>query len=620
MYARPSRPSRRQRASDVHVFGAPIAGWIRNRSLTQPGEGAQGAEVLENFFPTATTARLRRGSVLHQTVGDGDKTVESIFSYQSGVTRRLFAATEDGIYDVTSGAGTPALVYPATSGYWSVVQFATTGGEFLVGVNGVDNGFIFNGEDFYENVPGGIYLASYTTMPALTLQVDESFTLDDDPAVGATVYRIGPEANRIYLKDMVGGDWPNTVGFKVVTGDLGGTGALSGNFTPGEFQPPNLTPGFGFDGSVTLADMSMVWVYKNRLFFVEKDSLNAWYIEDLDSIGGEAKRFPLGGVMSLGGSLLFGHGWSLDSGAAGGLSEQCVFVSTEGEIAVYQGGDPGEADDWGRVGVYRAGRPLGNRAFIRNGGDLIIATSIGFVPLTAAVQRDVASLSPSAISFSIEDEWSKALLERGPGEWECLSWPEEQMVLVVPPVRNISQNPLALVSNARTGAWCNFTGWDIKCMALMNGRMYFGSTDGRVVVAMVSGLDEGRPYTATYVPLFDSMRNLSAIKIGKMGRASYRANAEGGTSLELLTDFQAPPIIHPPPFLPLEVSEWGVSVWGEFLWGDNRLLHLSRNWESVGGSGDWLSMCFRATSGDQATSSLEIVALELTYTTAEIVT
>src|SRR3546814_8798766 len=67
-----------------------------------------------------------------------------------------------------------------------------------------------------------------------------------------------------------------------------------------------------------------------------------------DSIGGPAEPFPLGGVFGLGGSLLFGSAWSIDSSSDSGLSEQNIFVSTEGEVAVYQGSDPGEAATWSK--------------------------------------------------------------------------------------------------------------------------------------------------------------------------------------------------------------------------------------------------------------------------------
>src|SRR3546814_3635141 len=81
-----------------------------------------------------------------------------------------------------------------------------------------------------------------------------------------------------------------------------------------------------------------------------------------------------------------------------GLSEQNIFVSTEGEVAVYQGSDPGEAATWSKVGVYRIGKPLGARAHFRGGGDIAIATSVGLVPLSKAISLDVTSLNVATVS------------------------------------------------------------------------------------------------------------------------------------------------------------------------------------------------------------------------------
>src|SRR3546814_19230905 len=98
--------------------------------------------------------------------------------------------------------------------------------------------------------------------------------------------------------------------------------------------------------------MSFVWVYKNRLYFVQKDTMDAWYLA-ADAVGGAATKYPMAGIFGLGGSLLFGQRWSLSSGGDGGLSEQNAFVSTEGEVAIFQGLSPEDNQTWGEVGLYR---------------------------------------------------------------------------------------------------------------------------------------------------------------------------------------------------------------------------------------------------------------------------
>src|SRR3546814_14820442 len=95
----------------------------------------------------------------------------------------------------------------------------------------------------------------------------------------------------------------------------------------------------------------------------------------------------MAGIFGLGGSLLFGQRWSLSSGGDGGLSEQNAFVSTEGEVAIFQGLSPEDTQTWGEVGLYRVGRPWGKNAFISGSGDLAIATSVGLVPLSKAIGR-----------------------------------------------------------------------------------------------------------------------------------------------------------------------------------------------------------------------------------------
>jgi len=56
-------PARGRKAQEI-AFPAPTGGWITNRNLAMPnGQNMpQGAEVLENYFPTASGAVLRRGS------------------------------------------------------------------------------------------------------------------------------------------------------------------------------------------------------------------------------------------------------------------------------------------------------------------------------------------------------------------------------------------------------------------------------------------------------------------------------------------------------------------------------------------------------------------------------
>lgn len=492
--------------------------------------------MLENWFPTATSVRMRAGSALYATVGSGSVSVASMFAYVDGNNQKLFAATSTDIYDITTVADPTvspvAAVTGKTSGDWSVIQFATAGGTFLRMVNGADDPLVYNGTAFVA--PN---YSDPTTFP------------------------------------------------------ISGTG----------LDPKKL---------------SFVWAFKQRMFFIEGESLNAWYL-DADVIGGTATKFPMGGIFQRGGSLLFGASWSLDQ--LSGLNASCVFVTTEGEVAVYQGSNPDSVDDWALVGVYRIGRPLGPKAFFRAGGDLVIMTDIGAIPLSQAVRRDMAALNLGAISYPIESEWSRAVADRSFAPWHCELWPTKQMALIVPP-SGINNPPEIFVANAVSGGWARFTGWDATCLQVYVDRLFFGSANGKVVEAEVTGADQGIPYTATCIPLFDDLKTPASRKIVGMARAMLLAPAAVDDRLSIQVDYaiNLPPAPDELPFV--ATSLWGSAVWGQSRWGDARDQVVFAKWRSVYGTGMALTPALQITSGNLAPPDVELVRIEITYDLADIMT
>lgn len=624
------------RQSQLKAFPAPVGGWVSNRNLAQPQQPGQpqGAAVLDNFFPLATSAILRRGSERYATLGDGSLPTLSMFTYIVGVNQKLFAATENTIYDITIvleaenallgdedgdnivddegddlgwfSTENLEVAIGYTGGDWVTTQFATTGSIYLVGVNGANEGFIYDGANFYPWVEGGIHALNFDgEVDAFTA----GLTLTGATSgATATIVRVidNGTTGTLWLRDVVGGPFDDNE-----TIEDSGTGEATANGI-------NIVvaPGPTFSGGKTTADMSFLWVYKNTLFFIEKDTLSAHYL-DVDSVGGAATELPLGGTFVRGGALLFGQPWSLDTG--GGLSDQCAFVSTEGEVAVFQGSDPSDANDWGKVGVYRIGVPLGHKAFIRGGGDILIATSVGFIPLSTAVSREYAALFQAATSYAIEDAWNSATQQRGLTGWHAITWPEGQMVMVVPPLIG-GQDAMLFAANARTGAWSRFTNWEAICTCVFKGKLYFGSTDGRVVLANVGGNDEGETYTGSYLPLFEDFGSPASAKIGQLARPVLRSSVDLDIAVSLHCDFDLDLPTPPPATLGGSGSQWGVGIWGASTWGDARPTVITQDWQSVGGIGYAMSPATQVTSGDVIPLDAEIIRTELTFQTADIVT
>lgn len=530
-------PTRKQkpRRALVTSFPAPTGGLVSNRNLAiaRTPDAPPGAAVLENMFPTATGVVLRRGMQRWASIQE-DVPVKSVFSYISGLTKQLFAGNANGIRDITTVPDPntfsgPDVLTGQTSGDWVTVQFSTAGGNFLVGVNGEDPAFVYDGSTF---------------------------------------------------------------------------GATAITFPGGYTQ--------------TTADLSFVWVYKQRIWFIEQDSLNAWYLP-VDQIGGELTLFPMGGIFTRGGSLLWGQAWSLASGGSGGLSEQCVFTTTEGEVAAYQGLSPDPDQGWTKVSEYRIGIPMGKKAFIRAGGDIVIATTVGFISLATASRLDYAALGQGAVSYPIEDDWAQAVQERGQDDWRCQVWAEGQMVLVAPPTPAGSA-PVLFVANSNTGKWATFTNWDVTAFEAFQGRLIFGSRNGAVRQGWVTGSDEGVQYVGKVLPLFDDLGAPASLKVMKVARAIIRSavpvteRLSGQVNYRI--NFPSAPAVSVTP----TGSVWDAGIWGTDIWDAVPGTIVSGDWVSIGGSGHDVAVGVQITSGNVVPLDAEIIRIDLTYSVAEAVT
>lgn len=627
MYARPAIQQKRPapRKSQLQKFSAPTSGWIANENLDSPSSNT-GAYLLDNWFPTATGINVRKGSSIYATLGGGNLPVTAIFDYNNGNNRRLFASTANTIYDITSVAspinyrlstdtdddivtdagdyiGTLStagldVVTGLTGGDWVTTQFATTGGVFTIAVNGSDPMHLFDGSEWFPIDEDDVYVMAFDGV-VTPFSAGDTIT---GATSGATAYVLHVETSDMYITDVVGTFQDN----ETIT-SAGGQALVNGSIVPYYV---------GITG-VDTSTLSYVWTYKNRLFFIQKDSFVVWYLP-IDSVGGAAEAFPMGGEFSEGGKLLLASSWSLDTSGDGGLSEQCVFVSDEGQVSVYQGLSPEPNQGWSKVGTYKIGKPLGALAWQRAGGDLIIATDIGYVPLSQAVNRDIAALSPAAVSYPIETAWNALVASRRSRPWSCAIWPEQQMVIVATPTTE-GEAPMCLVANARTGAWARFTGWDMRCLCVFDGRLFFGSENGRVVEAYVTGLDEGVPFTAAVVPQFIDMGAPGSLKVSTIGRAVVRGENSVNVQISAYRDYvvNLPP---PPDSAPIAAdSVWGGAIWGTSLWGGKADKKTQVEWRSASAAGYALSVGAQITSGSIVPLDNELVRLELLYNTAEMV-
>ncbi|MCP1239870.1 hypothetical protein NKW44_09200 [Acetobacter lovaniensis] len=599
----PVQSGARGRKAQVVSFPPPTAGWISNQNLIANTSDTPGAVVLDNWWPTPQTVRIRRGCALYSQP-DQSADCSSLMSYNDGSVEKLFAAIGGTIWDITSASAPMAAVTGLKGGEWVSTQFATDGGVFLIAVNGVDPVQLYDGTHWWPLTGSDILLLQLGTITK-DFAAGEVVTGAASGAKGRVIFQQG---SQMYVTST------NATAFQSgesVSGSSGGSAVLSGASST---YWPGITVASGSSiSTVDPSKFSFVWSYMARLYFIESGTMNVWYMS-AGAVAGSVTPLPLGGVFPAGGSLLFGSSWSLDNSSSNGLSEQCVFVTDAGEVAVYQGYDPNLSSTWGKVGLYRVDKPRGKRAFIRNGGDLLIATDAGLIPLTQAVNRNPSNLAPGAVSYPIQDAWMQAVAERPTRNWQVTVWPEMQMVAVSIPASDNYQ-PYMLVVNMNTSAWARFTNWNPLCFADMGGQLYFGTTEGRIAGAWQTGMDMGVPFTAIYAPLFHDLGGTFGAKMPRDANVMMRGTNQISWSVGMMYDYV---LTIPAPPQSAAVSNagiWDQAIWDQSLWNDSSTLMPQKKWAPVSGMGYAISPCLQVTSGNLAPFDNEIVRVDVTYLT-----
>lgn len=354
--------------------------------------------------------------------------------------------------------------------------------------------------------------------------------------------------------------------------------------------------------------LAQIWAYKSRIYGIERDTLNAWYLP-IDSIGGAATKFPLTSIFKLGGSLLCGATWAIDS--TSGIYETCVFITTEGEVAVYNGPYPGDPA-WTLIGTYKISRPLGRRCLMRAGGDLGIMTEDGIVPMSKVETLDQVALQNAAVTAPIAPAWRSAVIDRaGIGGWQIVIWPLESMGIINLPKQNAGDYT-QFVANVRTGAWARYIGWDANCFCVFNNQLYFGSSDGRVMQGEIGGQDDGRNYTTTIFPSFNDGGVGPSRKQIRFVRPMYQTNLSLNMKVTINVDYDTTiPSFPAPSSTTIGIAKWGIAIWGVDVWP--AAVTAKQDWLGAYGFGSALSPIIQVTFASATAPNFRLVSTTVIY-------
>jgi len=320
-----------------------------------------------------------------------------------------------------------------------------------------------------------------------------------------------------------------------------------------------------------------------RLWFTEKDSGNAWYLP-VDQVQGAVKRFGAGELFPRGGFLQCVKSWTVD--AASGSDDHVVFISSEGDIAVYTGFDPDVAASFTLDGVYRIGATIGRRCAVKYGSDLLILCEDGVLPLTSILAQSKV-LDPTPLSDMILLKLSRDVSELSTRfGWQLVVFNRgNQLYINVP-------DPLAYrqyVMNSVTGAWCEFDNYDGICWEIHKDEIFFGTNTGIVGHGWYGTLDSfdftsasGGAIQGTALCAFSYLGRGAYQKHITMARATMQAPIQPQFRLGVNVDFQIEDDSAPIP--PAAVTE-GAALWDQAIWDQAKWAIASRifnPWIGVG--------------------------------------
>jgi len=339
-----------------------------------------------------------------------------------------------------------------------------------------------------------------------------------------------------------------------------------GSLTPTSTAPPS-TNTTNVDGTLLID----VLRFKGRAFYVEKASQRVWYAA-AGSFQGMLTKLDLSTLTQLGGTLIQVISSTRDSGD--GVDDYIYFVFSSGEVLAYQGDDPSNVNRWSLIGLYHMGAPLGRRAHARFASTEIVLTKDGFQTLDEAIQNARVELVDSFGGKIFRACKSAAQQFSANFGWQALYYPRGNFFIANIPLG--ADNFQQYIKNTNTGMWCRFLGWNARCFAVWQDRLYFGTNDGLIKLADVQqtdGLrqaysDDGTPITYNALTAYQ--------KFGSPGlkthitSAKITANMFDGSAISLnaFADYRTRNL--PPLAIPNEVTQgqWDQSPWNTDAWAN----------------------------------------------------
>lgn len=355
------------------------------------------------------------------------------------------------------------------------------------------------------------------------------------------------------------------------------------------------------------ADPSSVMVWKNRVWFTVEGESNVYYLDTVDAIAGTASAFEMGSLLRNGGYVRALVNWTLDAGV--GIDDYLIVIGSEGDVGVWQGTDPTDANKFGLKGVWYVGPvPKYGKFYTSYGGDVMVVSELGLVPVSRLINGQFSETQPGP-SQKIQSVLSPLISRlRTNKSWDVFVAPANDVLVISLPVDAGSYVQFAM--NVNTGAWCTFSNMPINCGALLNGELYFGIEDGRVAKGLTGRLDAvavngtgGTPVEGDVQTAFNAFGSPGLLKKFSMARPIFLSKGPPSVKLQINTQYSFTNVGGSPSFTQQAEGVWDLSYWNQTYWAGSSASFQA--WVGTTGLGYYaaLRMKVRGEPGTIFTSS-----------------
>lgn len=324
----------------------------------------------------------------------------------------------------------------------------------------------------------------------------------------------------------------------------------------------------GLPGGLSSAAITNIYAQKRRLWYILGNGAGGGstivaYMPADAITGAIDGTIDFGALWTKGGYLVAMSDWTIDGG--NGPQDYAVFVSSRGQVSIFQGSNPSSSTTWSLVGTFDISPPIGRKCMTKVGSDVAIITEQGVLPLSQALPYDPSADRSVAITARIQNAMLQAAqLAKNNYGWQIIGYPAQQLALLNVPLAQNSQQ-VQFVMSALTGAWCRFTGWNANCFEIYNDDLYFGGNNGDVFLGYSGGLDLGNSIAADMQCAFNYFDDPGRLKRMTMVQPMMVAGGNINPNIAVDVDFGTA-LVNATISILTGGALWDVAIWDQASW------------------------------------------------------